>query len=526
MEEQATKKPTRVRAARATSARPPAAAAKRREDDDDVTDVITADDDDDESTAGSGANPGRLVAHVGGAAANVLSAEEEAQLLQRLSVADMQNFYMRNSEEGRAHYQQSLELFEERTSITEASEDILLKKAGHHFRYSVQLRLLQSKLYNALMFVARPNLMTQDFYSVSLDYLEWIVDYNSNDKKYLRDSLRGLQKTLMEIPADSADNWYSTQIVGEILIKDGVLMFTLPEFIRKLNAAPERFYYYSMRANAKFKSRYAQTLYELLCENLFRGQTGHMSLKAFRDRMGVAPDEYPEFKRLKQRVIQPALDEVDEIGDIAATVHYGRENRFITSINFMVARRSKALMNNGALLDPERFKELREDFGLSQHQITELIETYPVERVEAILDVLLYRYVFKEAPKVKGSGALFKSALKNEDRYQLSNSEKAELAAHRERRKRAAQLEQAQRREVEVQRRQVAALQSNTSRLDTFWAGIDDDARQAHWDAFLGTPESTTYRKAKRPRPGGLPDFTHPAARAGFISYLERTGHL
>lgn len=532
------KKTKRTSTPRAGSATPPPLELQPYADGEGTGDVIDdletvpdegdADDADGDSNEVTTVNRGRLVAHVGGQAANVLSPEEEDKILRQLSATDMQNFYMRNGEEGRAQYQQSLALFDQGKAIVDAGEEILLKKAIHHFRYSVPLKLLQSKLYNAMMFVARPNLMTQDLYSVSLEYLEWIVDFNSNDKKYLRDSLRGLQKTLMEIPADSADNWYSTQIVGEVLIRDGVVHWKLPDFIRKMQAAPERYYYYDMRANAKFKSRYAQKLYELLCENKpFRDQTGHMTLKDFRERMGVGPDEYPEFKRLKQRVIQPALDEISEFGLITATPTFGREKRYITTINFNIERQSKALPSDGRYLDPVRYQELRGDFGLTQRQVTELTETYAVERVETILDVLLYRYVFSDKPPViKSALQLFKSALKNEDSYQLSNAEKQALATHRERRKTTAQLQEAQRREEESERRRNLALQSSMSQLDVFWDNQSLETRQTLWDAFLGEPESTSYRKAKRPKRGSLPDCTHPMARSSFIAFLTRSGHL
>lgn len=441
----------------------------------------------------------------------------------------MARFYLSNENEGKANYQASLDLFQDGTPIAESKQELLLKKVSQRVKYVKPFGLLQSKLHNALIFVARPKITTQQVFSVSLDYLSWVVDHNTNDYAYMKESLTEMQQTLMQIPDDGDKKWFSTQMVQDVYIDGTTLYYKIPPFLCKLYAAPASFYHVSMKMNARFKSKYTLNLYELLRENHWKGFTGHMPLAEFRDRMGIAPNEYPEFKRLSMRAIQPALAELEELGEICATVQYGRVNRFVSSVNFIIVQNPKNQIDfDGAYLDPGRYKELREEFGLSQKQLKEITEGFPVGRIEEIADVLLYRYVItKQKQHVRNWFVLFKSALKDpEDRYILTNTEKSELAQFREQRQRAVQLADAQRREHENARRHVEVAKSQINRMDQFWVAQPDSEKQSLWDSFIGSPEGKHIRTSRKLRAGSTPDVTHPLAKASFTDFLRRLGHI
>jgi hypothetical protein len=467
---------------------------------------------------------GSGLAHVGGQAADVLT-EEQEKFFERYSSADMARLYLINENEGKANYQASLELFQDGTSIAESKQEVLLKKVSQRVKYVNPFGLLQSKLHNALMFVARPNITTQPHFSVSLEYLSWVVDHNTNDYAYMKESLTEMQQTLMQIPDDGDKKWFSTQMVQDVYIDGPMLYYKIPPFLCKLYAAPASFYHISMRMNARFKSKYTLSLYELLRENLWKGSTGHIPLAEFRDRMGIATNEYTEFKRLSMRAIQPALAELEELGEICATVQYGRVNRFVTSVNFIIVQNPKNQIDfDGAYLDPGRYKELREEFGLSQKQLKEITESFPVDRIEEIADVLLYRYVItKQKQGVRNWFVLFKSALKDtEDRYILTTSEKAELALFREQRQHAVQLADAQRRERESERRHAEVAKSQINRMDQFWVSLAEEEKQSLWDSFLASPEGKHIRTSRKLKAGSTPDVTHPLAKASFTDFLKR----
>jgi hypothetical protein len=335
-----------------------------------------------------------------------------------------------------------------------------------------------------------------------------------------------MQQTILQIP--HGKGWFSTQLINEVLTDGTELHFKIPDFVRKLNAAPDRYYYISMRLNALFKSKYGHALYEMLRAFQYLGETGYLRISELRERLGIEEKEYPEFKRLTSKVLQPALAEIEALTDISATPKYGREKRFVTSVNFVITANPDRVMPEAAYLDPGRYKELREEFGLNRKQITEITESFSTDRIEAAADVLLYRYVIN-APRnpVKNWFSLFKKALSDtEDNFILTNSEKADLILQRERRHQAAQLAESQRRLEDAERRRAEARKSITDRLDGFWAAQDMIARQSLWDEFLGSAESKAFRVGLRVRRGSDPDIRHPMARTGFTDFLQRTDRL
>ncbi|MBN3761049.1 replication initiation protein [Burkholderia sp. Ac-20365] len=463
-------------------------------------------------------------AEVGGAVAQVITAEDEAALAEEFSAPDLAKFYLTNELEGQQNYQQSLDLFNEGTPIVQAREDILLKKAIQNVKYVNPFGLLQWKLHNALIFVARPNLSRQNFFSVPLDYLSWLVDHNVKDYDYLKQSIHEMQQAIMYIP-NGKGKFFSTQMIQEVYFDGTTLHWKIPQFLCKLYAAPERYYYISMAMVAKFKSRYTGHLYELLREHMFKGQTGFLRLADFREKMMVSESEYPEFKRFSYRVLQPALAELEKEADIFATVTYRRENRSVTGLNFTIASNPKnAGADDRALVGPETFRQLREEFGLNQKQIKEITLRHSAERIEEIVDVLFYRYIFKKqkAP-VRSWIGLFNNAIEDkEDRYLLTNSEKTELTRHREVKAQADRIAQVERSNAEEKQRLIEAQRSLTSQFDDYWTNLSDNERQAVWDRFVASDDAKSIRMVLRIRAGSAPNIQHPLVRPALTGYLRQ----
>lgn len=85
--------------------------------------------------------------------------------------------------------------------------------------------------------------------------------------------------------------------------------------------------------NFKFlDSTYSLRLYELLCQYQNQGWR-QISVTDLRFFLGCE-DTYPEFKRFKQMVIEPAIKEISEKSNLIVIAEYIRTSRFITDIKF------------------------------------------------------------------------------------------------------------------------------------------------------------------------------------------------
>jgi hypothetical protein len=90
----------------------------------------------------------------------------------------------------------------------------------------------------------------------------------------LKESVEEMQQSLMQISSNG--RWFSTQILQDVMIDGKTLYYKIPPLLKKLNSAPERYYHVSLRMNARFRSKYAHAMYELLRENLWKHESGEM----------------------------------------------------------------------------------------------------------------------------------------------------------------------------------------------------------------------------------------------------------
>lgn len=244
-----------------------------------------------------------------------------------------------------------------------------------------------------------------------------------------------------------------------------------------------------------------------------------MTVEEFRERMGIAPGEYTEYKRLAARVLTPALKELEELGDYYAEVEYRHEARKVVGLKFHIKENTKNALPFEVSLDPDTFAVLREEFGLNQKQITELTQTHDVKRISEVADVLFYRYIVRKK-SVRNGFRLVQNALSDtEDNYFLTNTEKNELQAIKARRKQEVQLAQIEQARIESQTKLVG-------RFDEWWANLAEVDRLTTWDRFLDEPESVLVRQSRKGKKGALPDLGSQFVKAGLVSFVSRTGQL
>jgi plasmid replication initiation protein len=108
----------------------------------------------------------------------------------------------------------------------------------------------------------------------------------------------------------------------------------------------ERFTQYNFRYVIYFTSQYSIRFYELFKMEAFKAKNGYFEkmfiISELRLILGLASTDYPLFGNLKDRVINPAIKEINEKTDLKVKeVKYGKTGRKITSVTFTVAILSK-----------------------------------------------------------------------------------------------------------------------------------------------------------------------------------------
>ena len=113
--------------------------------------------------------------------------------------------------------------------------------------------------------------------------------------------------------------------------------------ITRLDGAEEFFTQYLLSQTANLNSVYSVRLYELLIQWKTAVKTPVFELSLFRGQMGLNDDEYKDMSNFKKRVLDLAINEINEKTDL--TVSYTQEKRGRTISGFKFTVRAKDVNN-------------------------------------------------------------------------------------------------------------------------------------------------------------------------------------
>ncbi|MFH4155456.1 replication initiation protein, partial [Acinetobacter baumannii] len=83
-----------------------------------------------------------------------------------------------------------------------------------------------------------------------------------------------------------------------------------------------------------FKSVYAVRLYELLMQWKSVGKTPVYELNKFRSQLGIGVNEYTRMEAFKRRVLDIAVDQINEFSDITVKYEQHKKGRSISGFSF------------------------------------------------------------------------------------------------------------------------------------------------------------------------------------------------
>jgi hypothetical protein len=251
------------------------------------------------------------------------------------------------------------------------------------------MTLLQRRAWNALLFNAYNELDKKEEHQISLQSLAHLVGYDSHDMEYLKEASLAMLRCIVQYNVlgkdGSLERWGATALLAQADIqkKKGLFIYAYsPELRRRLHN-PEMYARLDLDLQKQFDSKYALALWELCTDYLGSGreygETPFIPLETFRKLMGIADGMYPLFMRLNEKVIKPAIVEVNRVSDFRVTMDCQRQGRKVTALKFKMRRVAKlpeAQSEQKTLfpdLDdmPALIKELR-DAGLAMQDALEI----------------------------------------------------------------------------------------------------------------------------------------------------------
>ena len=112
--------------------------------------------------------------------------------------------------------------------------------------------------------------------------------------------------------------------------------------ISRINGVKEFFTQYLLSQTAQLKSVYSSRLYELLIQWRSTGKTPIINLEDFRAQLGVEEDQYKLMSDFKKRVLDLAINDINEKTDIKVTYQQHKKGRSISGFSFNFKQKKSA----------------------------------------------------------------------------------------------------------------------------------------------------------------------------------------
>ncbi len=266
---------------------------------------------------------------------------------------------------------------ENRTELIKASAAIHIQN---------KVTLLQRRTWNVLLAYAYDDLPTEEEYHMPVRDLIEVLEFNSKNEDYLKESLEAIVgcKVKWNLLGKDKLRWGVTTLLSQALLEDGICTWAYSPVLRKNLHNPQIFARISLSLQNKFESKHALALWEICIEALNAsadyGQTDFVPLETFREMMSISDEMYPMFKLFNKRVIKGPIEEINRRSDFHVTVEYKRKGRKVVAVQFKIRRMQQVpaqsttqkILPFPELHDMPLSVKMLKDAGLANHDAWEI----------------------------------------------------------------------------------------------------------------------------------------------------------
>ena len=306
-----------------------------------------------------------------------------------------------------------------------------LKKPVEAIQCANVFSLLQRKMYNVLLANAFGNLALQAKHCIPIGILCKQMGYMSHDYKTIKDQFRALRRMDIEwdiINEDGNRVWTNTSPLSfaRVIEGEGICEYEFTPSLIPFLVRPAQYALLNLATQAKFKSLYGLILYEN-CERYKKiGKTKNFDIEQFRVLMGVSQTQYKEFFSLKNRVIAPAIKEVNKHANFEVSSCYQKQGKKICKIQFSIKEKNIELTVSSAItkninLDGLK-RELDDCFGVSEKEADLWLKEYSCEYVLEKVNLVKNSESFKNG-KIKSLASYLRSCIKGDYRPAKTSKE-------------------------------------------------------------------------------------------------------
>jgi len=393
----------------------------------------------------------------------------------------------------------------------------MLNKENDHFNKAVgtihikvqsgSLGLVQRKLINAFHFFAKDNPDKETHYVKRQDLL-LMINYNSNNIAEFKESARKLTSISVEwdyLREDTERVWGVSNIISEIeYVTNGIVAFSFPRRIREFMSNQEHRGLVSMKVQKQFTMSYALSLYENATIYRQNGSTPNFTVSELKTLLVVNDEEnptYKPFKHFNNKIIIPAVKEINEVSDILIEPIYYKNGRNIEFISFIVAMKPQSFLDFDDVPNITSLHDRLVQFGCNPKVALNIIEKYDIEYILGNLDYVESQLVATSGKEIRNPMGFFMDALAKD--YRTKEPEIVKKA--REKREADAKKKiEDERRMFEERNKLAEENRLCRESVKVRYEALSEDDKVYIQESFLAAMKETNKLVAKKFKDSGL----------------------
>lgn len=238
--------------------------------------------------------------------------------------------------------------------VKRANETIGIVPTGKH-----RITLLVRRLYSVILLFSQQQ-GEQEEYSAQLSDMLEAANSSGSNRTQVKEILRDIRAIGVDWNVRDGDKntWKNVGLIEEPGLIDGkgtptIVTWKLPKIIRNRLLDPRGFFTrISLEMMTRLRSGASIALYEICCQYASNdhgkgegGLTNRAGIEEWTPRLTGSRKSAYEYKFLKRDILQPAIDELNEITDLRVELIEHKAGRKVEELQFRVFRKNVIAMN-------------------------------------------------------------------------------------------------------------------------------------------------------------------------------------
>lgn len=262
------------------------------------------------------------------------------------------------------------------------------------------MTILQRKIVNALLYEAindnkalNNNYSTHTEFRIPLSKISKVINYKSNNSKYLKEAIDGLASltiewNLLKDKAPTDISFLNLRVIhgAPTFYQDNTFAFSFHKLFMNIMLQPSIYGTVDVDLQSLFESKYSHSLYEN-CTRFVNMQKGKIiQLETFRKLLGVSNNKYSSTGELMRNAILPSIEEVNDRADFLVDMKNVNVGRKIIGFNLSVNCKIKTIKVQQVDYSSEQEKiinNVKITFGkVNNNTLTHILKTYDTKYIE------------------------------------------------------------------------------------------------------------------------------------------------